>query len=103
LHAHRASRRRARQQCRVERHIVSAIVAITTRAFHVMYHHILRRYAQRRRHFGVQRKDALTVRPHGIFSGIANRHRARWRQRGMRQEMARKFGFQRGAACGCGG
>ena len=80
---------RARQQHRVERHVVGAVVAIAAGAFDVVHDDVLYRHLQGQRHVGAQIVDALAVRPdpHAIAAGPL-RDGAGGRHRGMRDEGA---------------
>jgi hypothetical protein len=63
LHAHRPALDGSRQQDRVERDIVGAIMPIAAGALDVLHGDVLDRHSQYQRKVGAQEIDALTVGP----------------------------------------
>ena len=74
----------ARQQRRVERHVVRAIVAIAAGALGVDAADRGGRHAERPRHGGAQRKHALAVGPDRELAVLELGQRAGWRNRPVR-------------------
>src|SRR3954468_1580965 len=64
LHADRPAARRLGQQNRIQRDVVGTVVAVATRAFHVLDRDILDRYLQDEREVSPEKVDALAVGQH---------------------------------------
>ena len=94
LHSHRPARHGARQQYRVERHIVGAVVAIAARAFGMDHDDIFGRDIQHPGEIAAQRKYALAVRPHRVFAVLELGDGAGRADRCMRDMRARVFRFK---------
>ena len=83
LDAHRATGYRAREQRRIKRHVIGAVMAVAARPLRMdaadgRFVHL--------QHLGeilAQRKDALGVRPYRQLAVIELRHRAGWADRAM--------------------
>ena len=76
LHLHRAAAGRARQQHRVERDVVGAVVAVTARAFAVMDDDFFKVHLQHGGEVVAQLIHALAVRPHFDTLAVNARQRA---------------------------
>ena len=90
LQANGASLNRTRQQYRVERRVIRAVMAVTTRTFGMPHHNRCRIHFEDLRQLGAQRKNRLTVRPHLQPSLAPPGQRTRRTNRGMRQIGARE-------------
>ena len=108
LQAHRHAGQGARQQGGVQRHVVSAVVAVAARALFVADGDVLLRHAQGLGHVVAQREHALRMAPHAQlvfgFVGAPLRNGARRADRGMGLVGAGVFSADLdGGGGGCGG
>ena len=85
LQPHRLVGHRARQQRRVQRDVVGAVLAVAAGAFHMDAADVLGRHLQRLDQLIAQRKHALRMRPDDHPAVEERRHRAGWPDRAMRQ------------------
>ncbi len=101
LQLDRVAARRARDQRRIERHVVGAVVAVAAGAFGVDAVDVRGIDRERLGEIAAQRKHALAVRPHRELALAPLRHRARRADRAVDLEGARVGRVQR--LCGCRG
>ena len=85
LQAHRPSGNGAGQQCRIEGHIVSAVVPVTARAFGVNTANRIGIELQRLGKVALEREHALRMAPHRQPAVVEFGDRTRRADRGMRQ------------------
>ena len=84
LQAHRPAAG-ARNQRRIERDVVGAVVAVAARAIAVDHVHVGGRHAERHRELVAQVVRSLRMRPHGQMALSELRHRARRTDRSVRK------------------
>ena len=105
LHAHRPAGQRQREQRRIGRGIVGAVVAIAARALDVDAAHLLGRQPGQLGERAAQRIDALAVRPYRQRAVLEQRDRAGRSDRAVhliRPPIARLDDARRRAACSIG-
>ncbi len=94
LQADRLSAGKARQQRRIERHVVGAVVAVAARALGMAHDHVLLRHAHHHGDLLAQPEDALRMRPDFQHLALHARKRARRPDRGVADERLVIFGLQ---------